>query len=115
MPVPATLLVAAAIVAVEALVEAITIVARDELTPGLRGMLIAFLSLKWVFALRVLKLRPGPALGLVLAEGTTVVAAAGATDAHPLARVALATTAVTAIVLLARSLHAFPTVELPRP
>jgi hypothetical protein len=115
MPVPATLRAAAALVAVEAVVEAVVIAGRDELTPGLRVMLLGFLSLKWLFAAGVLRLRPGAALGLFLLEGTSVVAAAGATEAHALARLALAATALLAIVLLAASLHAFPEAPLPRP
>jgi hypothetical protein len=115
MAVPATLRAAAGLVAAEALVEAVVIVRRDELTAGLRVMLLGFLSFKWLFAAGVLRLRAGSALGLFLLEGTSVVAAAGATDAHPGARAALAATALAAIVLLAASLHAFPEPPLPRP
>lgn len=110
---PATLRIAAALVAVEAVVEAVVIARRDELTPGLRVMLLGFLSLKWVFAAGVLRLRAGAALGLFLIEGTSVVAALGATDAPGAARLALAAAAVGAIVLLATSLHAFPEPDLP--
>lgn len=113
--VPGTLRAAAGLVAAEALVEAVVVARRDELTVGLRVMLLAFVSLKWVFAARVVRLRAGAALGLFLIEGTSVVAALGATDAPGLARVALAVTALAAIVLLAASLHAFPEPPLPRP
>lgn len=115
MAVPATLRAAAGLVAAEALVEAVVIVRRDELTAGLRVMLLGFLSFKWLFAAGVLRLRAGSALGLFLLEGTSVVAAAGATDAPPGARAALAASALAAIVLLAASLHAFPEPPLPRP
>lgn len=113
MAAPTTLRLAAAVVAVEAVVEAVVIARRDELTPGLRVMLLAFLSLKWVFAAGALRLKAGPALGLFLLEGTSVLAALGATDAPASARLALAGAAVAAIVLLARSLHAFPEPPLP--
>ena len=113
--IPARLRTAAALVAVEAVVEAVVIARRDELTPGLRVMLIGFLSFKWIFAAGVLRLRAGSALGLFLLEGTSVVAALGATDAPAWVRLALAAAAATAIVLLAGSLHAFPPPPLPRP
>jgi hypothetical protein len=112
---PWTLRAATAVVAVEAVVEAIAIGGRSELTAGLRIMLLGFLSLKWLFAWRARRLSPGAAMGLLLLEGTTVVAAIGATDAHPLARVALAAAGLAALVLLAASLHAFPSATLPRP
>jgi hypothetical protein len=112
---PWTLRAATAVVAVEALGEAVAIGGRSELTAGLRVMLLGFLSLKWLFAWRARHLSPGAAMGLLLLEGTTVVAAVGATDAHPLARVALAVAALTVLVLLASSLHAFPSAPLPRP
>jgi hypothetical protein len=115
MAIPAALRAAAALVAVEALAEVVVVSQRDELTPGLRVMLIGFLSLKWVFAWRVTGLRAGPALGLFLLEGTTAVAALGATSDPPAARLALAGSAVLACGLLASSLHAFPTPPLPRP
>ena len=113
MAAPTSLRIAAGLVAVEAVVEAVVIVRRDELTPGLRVLLLAFLSLKWVFAIGVLRLKAGPALGLFLLEGTSVVAALGATDATIGSRLALAGTAVVALALLASSLHAFPEPPLP--
>jgi hypothetical protein len=115
MAIPATLRAAAALIAVEAAVEAIVIAHRSDLTPGFRVMLIAFLSLKWVFAVGALRLRPGPVLGLFLLEGTSAVAALGAVHAPPLARLALAGSAVVACTLLGRSLHAFPSPDIPRP
>jgi hypothetical protein len=115
MAVPTRLRFAAVLVAAEALVEVMVVAGRDELTTGLRVMLVAFLSLKWVCAVGVLRLRAGAALGLFLLEGTSVVAAAGATDAPAAARAALAAVAVAVIVLLAASLHAFPAPPVPRP
>jgi hypothetical protein len=115
MAVPGTLRAAAALISVEAVVESAVIAHREELTPGLRVMLILFLSLKWLFSWRALKLRPGPMMGLFLLEGTSAVAALGAVHAPTPARLALAGAAVLACVLLAASLHAFPTSEIPRP
>jgi hypothetical protein len=100
-------------VSVETMVEAVVISRREELTVGLRVMLILFLSLKWVFSLGVLRLRSGAALGLFLLEGTSVVAALGAVDAPVGARLALAASAMVAIALVASSLHAFPEAPLP--
>ena len=113
-PLPWTLRAATALVTVEALVEAVAVSGRGELTPGLRVMLVAFLGLKWLFAWRARLLRPGAAMGLLLLEGTTVVAAVGATEAHPLARLGLAASALAVLTLLAASLHAFPSAPLPR-
>jgi hypothetical protein len=115
MEAPGTLRAAAALISVEAVVEAAVIAHREELTQGLRVMLILFLSLKWVFSWRALKLKAGPMLGLFLLEGTSAVAALGAVHAPTGARLALAAAAVLACVLLAASLHAFPTPEIPRP
>lgn len=115
MAIPASLRAAAVLVSVEAAVEVVVVARREELTPGLRGMLILFLALKWVFAWRVTKLRAGPALGLFLLEGTSALAALGAEHAPPGPRLALAGAAVLACGLLASSLHAFPTPPLPRP
>jgi hypothetical protein len=113
MSVPNALRLAAAVVSAEAIVEAVVISRREELTPGLRVMLLLFLSLKWVFAVGVLRLRSGAALGLFLLEGTSVVAALGAVGAPAAARVALAASALVTIVLVASSLHAFPEAPLP--
>lgn len=115
MPTPVRLRVAAGLVAVEAVVEAGIIAGREELTPGLRAMIILFLSTKWIFAARVVKLRAGPALGLFLLEGTTLLFLLGASDTDALVRIALAGAALAAIVLLAGSLHAFPPAPLPGP
>lgn len=110
---PLTLRGAAGLVSLEALVEAIVVTGRDELTFGLRAGLLMSLSLKWVFAWLVLRRNAGAVLGLLLLEGTTVVAALGAVEASGGARLALGVTAATVIVLTAASLHAFPSPELP--
>lgn len=112
---PWSLRAAASVVSVEALAECVAVVGRTNLTPGLRAMLVVSLGFKWLFAWRVLRLSAGAALGLLLLEGTTVVAAFGAVDSGLLVRVALGSTAVTVIALVAASLHAFPTPDLPTP
>lgn len=115
MPTPVRLRVAAGLVAVEAVVETGIIVARDEFTPGLRVLMILFLSTKWIFAARVLRLRAGSALGLFLLEGTSLLFTLGATDVPAVVRLGVAAAALAAIVLLASSLYAFPPAPLPRP
>jgi hypothetical protein len=112
---PWTLRAAAGLVSVEALAEGVAVVGRTALTPGLRVLLVLCLSLKWLFAWRALRLGAGAALGLLLLEGTTVVAALGAVSSGAGVRLALGVTAATVIALLAASLHAFPAPELPKP
>lgn len=102
------------IVVLEAVAEMVAVARRDELVPGLRTLLIGCLALKVVFAWRVRGLRAGPALGLLLLEGTTIVAALGAVEASGPARLALGIAAIIVIVLLLASLHAFPEPALPR-
>lgn len=111
---PWTLRAAVAVVSAEALVEAVAVVGRTSLTPGLRVGLVACLALKWLFAWRLLHLSAGAALGLLLLEGTTLVAAFGAVDADPLVRLALGTSSFAVIALLFASLHAFPAPTLPK-
>jgi hypothetical protein len=102
------------LVAAEAVAEIVAVARRTELVPGMRTFLVLCLALKLVFAWRVRQLRPGPALGLLLLEGTTVVAALGAVEANGLARLALGLAAIIVLVLLCSSLHAFPEPALPR-
>jgi hypothetical protein len=101
-------------VAVEALVEAVVVAGRSELTSGLRVGLVLCIGLKWAFGWRVLRLSPGAMLGLLLLQGTTVVAAFGAVEAAAAARLALGGVALASIVLLSSSLHAFPSPTLPK-
>lgn len=110
---PWTLRAAAGLVSVEALVECVAVVGRTNLTAGLRAMLVVCLALKWLFAWRALRLSAGAALGLLLLEGTTVVAALGAVDTDGIVRAALGATALTVIALVGASLHAFPSPDLP--
>jgi hypothetical protein len=112
---PWTLRAAAGLVSVEALVESVAVVGRTALTPGLRMLLVLCLSLKWLFAWGALRLGAGAAMGLLLLEGTTIVAALGAVSSGAGVRLALGVTAATVIALLAASLHAFPAPELPKP
>ncbi len=111
---PWTLRAAAGLVSVEALVEGVAVAGRTALTPGLRVVLVLSIATKWLFAWRVLRLSPGAALGLLLLEGTTIVAAFGAVDTDLLVRLALGGTALVVLVLLLASLHAFPTPALPK-
>ncbi len=113
MTAPATLRAAAVLVALEAIPEAVVIARREDLVPGFRVCLILVLALKWVWVLGALKLRPASVMGLFLLEGMSALAALGATHAPMAARLALAASALAAIVLLASSLHAFPEPELP--
>ena len=113
MPALARLRVAAALVSIEAIVEAVVIARRDDLVPGFRVCLILVLSLKWVWAHGITRLRPGAALGLLMIEGLSAVAALGAVDAPPAVRLALAASAIASIALVASSLHAFPEAPLP--
>jgi len=112
--VPWTLRAAAGLVSIEAAGEAIGVAGRSELTPGLRVGLVLCVALKWVFAWRALRLSAGAVLGLLMLEGTTVVAALGATEAAAEVRVALAGVALAVLVLLSSSLHAFPSPSLPK-
>lgn len=111
---PWTLRAAVGLVSVEALVEGLAVTGRTNLTVGLRTLLVLCLALKWLFAWRALRLGPGAALGLLLLEGTTVVAAFGAVATDLGVRLALGATALTVLALLAASLHAFPTPALPK-
>ena len=111
---PWTLRAASALVFVEALIESIVVARRTELTVGLRVALVLCVSLKWLFAWRVRQLRAGALFGLLLLEGTTVIAALGATEAATGARLALGAVALTVLVLLSSSLHAFPSPTLPK-
>ena len=110
---PWTLRAAAAVIGAEALAEALAVGGRTSLTVGLRVGLVLCISLKWVFAWRVQHRSAGAALGLLMLEGTTIVAALGAVDTGAGTRLALGGTALAAIVLLLSSLHAFPSPSLP--
>jgi len=111
---PWTLRAGAGLVSAEALVETIVVAGRSELTTGLRVVLVLCVALKWVFAWQVLRLSAGAMLGLLMLEGTTIVAAFGAVEAADGARLALGAVALTAIGLFASSLHAFPSPTLPK-
>lgn len=112
--VPWTLRAAAALVAAEALVEAVAARSRTKLTAGLRGFLVLCLGLKWLFAWRLLHLSAGAALGLLMLQGTTIVAAFGAVDLALATRPALGGTAAAVMALVLASLHAFPSPTLPK-
>jgi len=112
--VPWTLRAAAGLASLQAGVEVVAVARRHELTPGLRGLLVASIALTWLLAWGAVRRRAGAALGLLLLEGTTVVAALGAVDSSGPVRLALGGTAVAVLVLLLRSLHAFPSPALPK-
>jgi hypothetical protein len=111
--VPRTLRAAAALASAQALVECIAVAGRTGLTVGLRTLLIACIGLTWLLAWRVVRLSAGAALGLLLLEGTTLLAAFGAVDSSLGVRLALGATALAVTVLLLASLHAFPSPSLP--
>lgn len=110
---PWTLGAAAALVSVEALVEAVAVSGRSSLTPGLRAGLVLCIALKWAAAAGVLRRSAGAALALLLLQGTTVVAAFGAVSSPVALRLALGAVAAASIALLLASLHAFPSPDLP--
>ncbi len=112
--VPWTLRTGVGLVSAEALVEAVLVAGRTELTTGLRVALVLCVGLKWVFAWRVLRLSAGAMLGLLLLEATTIVAALGATDEPTGFRLALGAVALAVLVLFSSSLHAFPSPTLPK-
>ena len=74
-----------------------------------------WLALKLVFCFRVVRLRPGAFLALLLYEGGTVLFALAGTGAALAVRLPLAASAVAVLVLLGRSAHLFPSPTLPRP
>lgn len=111
---PWTLRAAAGLVSAETLVEAVVVGARSELTPGFRVGLVLCVGLKWLFAWRVLRFSAGAMLGLLMLEGTTIVAAFGAVESADGARLALGGVAAVVIGLLMSSLHAFPSPTLPK-
>lgn len=110
---PRTLRAAAALASLQALVECVAVAGRTGLTVGLRTLLVACIGLTWLLAWRVVRLSAGAALGLLLLEGTTLLAAFGAVDSGVGVRLALGATALTVIVLVLASLHAFPSPTLP--
>src|SRR3546814_19380775 len=59
---PWTLIAAAGLVSVEALVECVVVAQRDELTPWLRAGLVACIALKGLAAWRILHRSAGAAL-----------------------------------------------------
>ena len=111
---PWTLRAAVALVAVEALVEAVAVSGRSELTTGLRTFLVLCIALKWLFAWRVLHLSAGATLGLLMLQGTTIVAAFGAEGLAMPARLTLGAAAALVMALVLASLHAFPSPALPK-
>lgn len=104
---------AAGVVAVQVVGELVAVGGRAELTVGLRVMLGLVLALQLLLAALVLRLSAGSVLGLFAYEAMAIVAAIGSPGALAL-RLALAFSAIAAIVLLARSLPLFPTPAPPK-
>jgi hypothetical protein len=113
LPVPATLTAAAWLVVVLTLCELAFTAMRKELTPGLRVMLCAMVGLQLVLAQQAARRSAGAVLGLFAYEAMAVIAAIGARGPI-VVRLLLAAAAITAIGLLAASLHAFPTPSISR-
>ena len=107
-----TLRVAAGIVVAMTVCELVYVASRDELTVGLRVGLMLVVALQVVFAQGALRFGAGSVLGLFACEGMTVVAAIGGRGPI-VVRLLLAAAAITVIVLLMRSLPAFPTPTTP--
>jgi hypothetical protein len=76
-------------------------------------MLCVMVGLQLVFAQRAAGRSAGGVFGLFACEAMTVVAAIGA-DGPVIVRLALAAAAIATIVLLAASLHAFPSPSISR-
>jgi hypothetical protein len=94
--------------------EAVTIAVAVVWTRGRAGLLLAaWLLVKLVFCVGVVRLGAGSFLALVLHEVATVLGAATAQAAPTAVRVALAASALTVLVLLFRSLRVFPEVKVP--
>lgn len=110
---PITLVAACWLAAAEGAAEVVHLAGRDELTPGLRVFVALIVGAKLPLARAALRLSSVGAMGLFLYEATSLtVAAVGGFDGT--IRVVLAVVAFAVGGLLAASLHAFPTPELPR-
>jgi hypothetical protein len=109
--VPARLAAAAVLTAGLAVVETVHIIGRDELVPGLRGFLVVVVALQVVLAMATARRNAGAALGLLVYQVTTVLAAVAGGFGDQ--RLLLAAGAVIVTVLVSSSLSAFPTIELP--
>lgn len=112
--VPWTLHAAFWIVLVESLAECAFVVVRSTYGPGGKALVLVGFLTKIVLADRARKLSPGAVLGLFVFEVVGILVAIGA-DWVLEARLALVAAVVAVCSLLAASLHAFPTPELPRP
>jgi hypothetical protein len=112
-PRPLTLSAAVWLSVLITLGELVFISLRSELTPGLRVMLCMMVGLQLVFAQRAAQLSAGGVFGLFACEAMAVIGAIGA-DGPLIVRLALAAAAIATIVLLAASLHAFPSPSISR-
>ena len=110
---PVTLVVAAGLCAVLAVVQVVFIAGRDELVPALRVFLALIAGSQLLLAWGLLRRSSGAALGVFLFEATALVAALAGGLGTGAARFLLAAGALAVIVLLALSLRAFPSPALP--
>ena len=94
--------------------ESLVVVGRTDLTVGLRVLLVLCVGLKWLCAWGILRLHAGAALGLLCSRARPSSPPSVRCRATG-RRVALGVTALAVMALLAASLHAFPSPELPRP
>lgn len=109
---PVALRAAVAIVAVLAAIEVVHITGRDDLVVGMRAFLIVVVALQVLFAVLTLRRSPIGAVGLLVYQVTVLLAATAGGFGE--VRGPLAVGALAVVVLVARSLGAFPTPELPR-
>lgn len=108
---PAALTAALVVVTIESAAQAAFVLARDDYGPGGKGLVIAAISLKVLFAVWARRLSAGGALGLLAFEATGIVVALGASWAIEL-RYALAASVIVVYALVISSLNAFPSPEL---
>jgi hypothetical protein len=86
---------------------------RQELTVGLRILLMVVVALQLLFARGALRMSAGSVLALFAFEGMAVVAAV-AGDGALVVRGALASVSIAVIVLLLVSIPSFPSPDLPK-
>ena len=110
-PVPASLLAALLGTSVLAGFQVAHVARRDELVVGLRVFLVLVVALQVGLALGAARRSAGAALGLLVCQLTTAVASLAGGFGEQ--RVLFAAGATVVFVLVASSLGAFPSVQLP--
>lgn len=109
--VPTRLLIAAAIVTVESLIEIGYVLGNDEYPPLGKIAFAALFGLKIVLAYRMCQLKAGAALGVVVVELAGIQVALSPDLAGGL-RLILILGVGAVLVLVLTSLHAFPSPEI---